>query len=163
MAPNTLACGACVFSEIWFRFPPIASWCLIFPIWMVSLGAVRSKGGFPVRLVPPLPVSILLTVGMLLLWPGSLGPLMGIWIPVSCVAGTITTIRSQDPRAPRRIVSVIAVATTLCLVGFGAWNYSNYFALSAAERISKLPPWSRESASTELGIPYKPEPASQGH
>jgi len=157
----TFACGTCVYLSIWHRFPAIESWCLIFPLWFVALAAIRTIFRTALSGLPALWIAVPLVLLVALLSPGSAGPLLGAWIPVCCIAGTISGLRRQPVDRPRRAVRSILIIAMLALISGGAWDFIAYEQMPAEARDRLRPVWdhAQRDAAPREQIPELPEPA----
>ena len=133
-----IACGGCVHSLVWFHFPAIDSCVWIFPTWLLALAAIRSYDDAKLMLVPPLPLALILVILILVFAPAMTGPLLSFWIPISCVAGTVSGVKK--PTNARNTVMFLAGVAFFALIGFGVRDYSAYNAMTPQERIESLPP-----------------------
>ena len=139
-----IACGNCVYYAMWKKFPPISSWILIIPIWLVALAGVRTFSAARIAAVPPIYAAIPLVLAVWLFAPGTLGPLLGVWIPFCCIIGTISGLRASQPATVRRAVATLSVLTVLSLISFGVFNYVVYNQMPPKERAKYLPVWQLE-------------------
>lgn len=138
-----VACGTCVYYALWQRFPPIASWAVLIPLWFVAMATLRSYFGISIAAIPHLIVAVPLVVAVWLFAPGTLGPLLGVWIPMCIVIGTISATRPSRPPVIRRAFTILTVISGLILAAFGVANTVEYWQMSAEERKQFVPLWER--------------------
>lgn len=138
-----LACGNCAYYALWLKFPPTASWVVIFPVWFLLLSAGRTWTGKPLAGIPTLYSAIPLVLIVVLLAPATVGPALGFWIPVCCVIGTWSGIRRYHATSLGRTLIGLTAAIGVSLVAFGAFDYRLYHSMSAAEKARFRPCWVR--------------------
>lgn len=154
-----IACGNCVHSSIWYRFPAIDSCVWIFPLWIVVLSGVRTFGNAKLRLVPSFPVTLILVFLILLLAPAMIGPPLGFWIPISCIAGTWSAFKlSKRVKTAAVITATVAVVAQ---IGFGFHDYAVYKAMTHQERLEFVSPLHRPNVEAPANSAPGPQsPAS---
>ncbi len=149
MVPTSLACGNCVYYALWHKFPPTASWVVILPAWFLVLSVIRTVTGKKLSGIPHFLISLPLVVAALFYGPATLGPMLGLWIPVCIVVGTATGLQ-QHQRTPlaRPLLAITAIAM-LCLLLCGALNYFQYYQMPASQRDAFRPDWERSPKSPQ--------------
>jgi hypothetical protein len=137
------ACGNCVYYALWQQFPPISSWAVLVPLWFVALAAIRTWHGTAITAIPPVYVAIPLVLAVWLFAPGTFGPMLGSWIPVCAVIGTVSVWRRATSPAVRQAVSRLSVSTGLLLTAFGVHDYIEYAQMPDEQRSQFVPTWER--------------------
>jgi len=137
------ACGNCVYYALWQKFPPVASWAVIIPLWFVALAAIRTYSELRIAAVPEVYFAIPLVLAVWLFAPGTLGPILGMWIPVCCLIGTNAALRPSQSPTLRRAVIRLSIVTGVTLVAFGVFNYVEYIRMPDQQRARYIPTWER--------------------
>ena len=137
-------CGNCVFYTMWHWFPPINSWVVIIPAWLVVLSALRTFSTTAFWAIPPLYVAVPLVLAVYLFAPGMIGPPLGFWIPICCIVGTLAGIFKAKSRSIRSTVLVLTGCVLTALFAFGTYDWVAYHRMPAAERAQFTPVWRHE-------------------
>lgn len=117
------ACGNCIYDVMWRAFPPTATWCVIVPVWLVVLSILKSAGRARLAGVPPISATVPLVLLTWLMAPSVMGPLLGIWMPVSIATGTLSGwLSTQRVQARHLVKMVTSLAVIALLIGAG-WDY----------------------------------------
>lgn len=144
MVPYVLACGNCVYDAMCQSFPPTATWCVIWPVWLVVLSVLKSCGWVRLAMVPSVFITIPLVLLVSLCSPAVLGPLLGVWIPLVIVLAVLSSW-NQQPSLWAHSLLVRATGLALCCLIVGAiWDYS--FAATDTS-LEARPPVSRHGLS----------------
>ena len=136
-----IACGTCIHFSLWQRFPAVDSWVIIFPIWFVVLSGFRTFLWIPLLAIPRLYLAVPLVLAVAFFAPGTLGPYLGIWIPVCCVIGTISGIRKSPNSQVRTSIATVTILALASLISFAWYNYNLQSKMSSEERAKYLPVW----------------------
>lgn len=158
---TTLACGNCVYYAMWHKFPPTNSWVVIIPLWFVLLSAIRTFSNGKLWAIPTLHFALPIVIVVGVIAPGMIGPPLGFWIPICCIAGTVSAISNDQSPLIRKRVLRLTGCVLVALVAFAACDYVAYNNMSAKERAKFTPVWEREpktnaannAAAAVFGIP----------
>jgi hypothetical protein len=136
------ACGNCVYYEMWKDFPAIHTWSYIFPFWLVALSTLRAFGWGIHSMVPPLPIALTLISLAVVFAPGTVGPILGFWIPICCVGClAVSLFHSSSAARVTRYVSV-AFVVALATGAIGDFSYYSQRTREEWEQIYR-PAWER--------------------
>jgi len=117
-----LACGNCVYFAMSASFPPTASWCVILPVWLMLLSFLKLNRRLFMRGVPQWWITVPIVLLTCLMAPAILGPLLGLWIPVCIVIGTVTACRHETHSHLRQMIHVVTLTGIIALVMGGVWD-----------------------------------------
>jgi hypothetical protein len=128
----TIACGICTYWIFKSIYPFLDSWILLFSIWYVLLSIVRTVTREPLRWIPKIWWAAALFGASVLLAPAFLGPLIGLWIPAGCLAGTVSALdrrRADTPARPRlrrlaTVLSTLMIALLVATAAHSLWRQS---------------------------------------
>jgi hypothetical protein len=128
-----LACGNCVWSALYLRFPAIATFCTVTSLWLVALSILRIVLKRSISGVPSIVIVVPALILCALASPMLIGPVLFAWVPVCCAVGTVSLLRNADPVGRRAAMRLAVVA---CCVGgaFGAAEYEKFGRLTQEQK-----------------------------
>ncbi len=150
---SMLACGNCVYYAMWHAFPQTSSWVIIIPLWFLALSAIRTFSTSKLRTIPPLFFAVPLVFLVGLFAPGMIGPPLGFWIPICCIAGTVSGWSREQSQTIRKTVIALTGCVLVALVASGSRDYVTYNQIPAAERAKFTPTWESISPPQTDDVP----------